>query len=340
MATKLNNNHLNIIMMQSKQYTLLDTYIALSHVSFETSKSHKFIIQTITPNLSELSNIVVNIVKCSYKTAYNCINSLIHLNILKYESELGWLLVDMEEMNKKKDNKDSRKGYITIRKFFLTPEFQKLKFREKRLLIYMCQLVDSKARKNYKCFTVNLLKSTSKWFSIIKTNSKYYAKYILEDFVKNSFIKDKSEEMRSEDYLPKSFSKFKFMFTCTEIEQALNEDILNEMLKITNEKEFQMIKSKIAFAEITLSKTQIMHIVHSIATIKEWTLKERVVQLIINKYIAIQIYNSRENIKSLPAYLAAIVKCVINEHNLNNSIKNNYNSYYEESVLKYLSLYS
>lgn len=340
MGTKLNNNHLNIIMTQSKQYTLLDTYIALSHVSLETSKNHKFIIQTLTPNLSELSNIVVNIAKCSYKTAYNCINSLITLNILKYESDLGWVLVDMEEMNKKKDNKDSRKGYITIRKFFLTPEFQKLKFREKRLLIYMCQLVDSKARKNYKSFTINLLKTTSKWFTIIKTTSKYYAKYILEDFVNKSFIQDKSEEMRSSDYLPKSFSKFKFMFTCEEIEQVLSENLLNEMLKITNKKEFQMVKSKIDFSGITLSKTQVMHIVHGIATLKDWTLKERVVQLIINKYIAIQIHNSRENIKSLPAYLAAIVKCVIDEYNLKNSIKNNYDSYYEESVLKYLSAYS
>ena len=42
-------------------------------------------------------------------------------------------------------------------------------------------------------------------------------------------------------------------------------------------------------------------------------LKERITQLIINKYRAIQIHKSRENIKSLPAYAAAVVRSVVNE---------------------------
>lgn len=57
-----------------------------------------------------------------------------------------------------------------------------------------------------------------------------------------------------------------------------------------------------------------MHLVRAISNLKEWFLKDRVAQLIINKYIAIQIHKSRENIKSLPAYAAAVVKSVVNEY--------------------------
>ena len=71
---------------------------------------------------------------------------------------------------------------------------------------------------------------------------------------------------------------------------------------------------KIKFAEITLTKKLVMHLVRAIANLKEWFLKERITQLIVNKYRAIQIHKSRENIKSLPAYAAAVVRSVVNEY--------------------------
>jgi hypothetical protein len=57
-----------------------------------------------------------------------------------------------------------------------------------------------------------------------------------------------------------------------------------------------------------------MHLVRAIANLKEWFLKERITQLIVNKYRAIQIHKSRENIKSLPAYAVAVVRSVVNEY--------------------------
>ena len=34
MATKLNNEHIEIIMNKSKSYNIFDTYIALAHISY------------------------------------------------------------------------------------------------------------------------------------------------------------------------------------------------------------------------------------------------------------------------------------------------------------------
>ena len=75
MATKLNNEHLDTIMMDSKSYHILDTYIALSHISSEVNG--KYLIQTYTDTRADIVNQVKKYVKSSYKTIYNL--SLIHI---------------------------------------------------------------------------------------------------------------------------------------------------------------------------------------------------------------------------------------------------------------------
>jgi hypothetical protein len=206
-------------------------------------------------------------------------------------------------------------GYTHIRNFFFTPEFRNMKAREKRLMIYMSQLCDSKASKFHDGFSMNLLKNNSDWMKVLKTTSKYYAKYTINKMLTNysEIFKDNSNDMRLKDLSPKRNTNFKFYFECTTINTKVQEDDYIELVKLNNINEYNLVMEKIKFAEITLTKKQVMHLVRAIANLKEWFLKERIVQLIINKYRAIQIHKSRENIKSLPAYAAAVVKSVVHE---------------------------
>lgn len=207
-------------------------------------------------------------------------------------------------------------GYTHIRKFFFTPEFRNMKAREKRLLIYMSELNDSKASKFHDGFSINLLKLNSSWMRVLKTKCKYYAKYTIDKMLNkySEIFKNNSETERLKDLSPKRNTNFKFYFDCEAINTKTKEDDYIELVKINNPREYNLVMEKVNFAEITLTKKLVMHLVRAIANIKEWFLKERITQLIVNKYRAIQIHKSRQNIKSLPAYAAAVVRNVVNEY--------------------------
>ncbi|WP_252235708.1 hypothetical protein [Clostridium sp. ZS1] len=343
MATKLYNSHLSKIIFQCNEYYILDTYISLAYISSEVNS--KYLIQTFSDSKADLINLVRRNMSASYKTVFNSIDKLIDMCILSFHKELnGWVLVDMENMVKSKtDSNDESKinltGYTNIRNFFFTEEFRKMKAREKRLIIYMAQLCDSKGSKFYHSFSMNLLKPNSSWMKVLKTKSKYYAKYTINKmFNKYKHIfNDNSYDMRIKDLSPKKTTNFKFYFKCPAIDNRVLEDEYIDLVKLSNPKEYDLVKEKIKFANITLTKKLVMHLIRAISNLKEWFLKDRVAQLIINKYIAIQIHKSRENIKSLPAYAAAVVKSVVNEYEnfreiqkVNNIRKYEYGEYFIE----------
>lgn len=339
MATKLYNSHLKLILECSKSGYLIDTYIALVHISSEING--RYIIQTYDNSKNTVVTILKNIVKSTPKTVYNCLCKLIDLNIISFDDNLNaWILKGMEKMNISKDkykeldsaniNSSSfnssginsedgimaHSGYTHIRKFFLTGEFANMKSREKRLVIYMSQLCDSKASTFHNGFSVNLLKYNSVWLKIINTKSIYYAKYTIERLLSNynELFINKTETFRVKDLSPDSIKNFKFSFNCNSIENKNNVDDEIEVVKLTNPKEHLLIMEKISFADITLSKQKIMHLTRAISNLKEWFLKDRVAQIIINKYKAIQFYKSREDIKSLPAYAAAVSRIILLEY--------------------------
>lgn len=162
---------------------------------------------------------------------------------------------------------------------------------------------------------MNLSKSNSSWLRILRTSSKYYARRVVNKMLNKykDIFTNTTDELRAKDIAPKTISDFKFSFACNEIKKNQTDNTQYDLVKYINIKEFELVKSKVEYSNITLTKNQIMHIVRTISTIKEWFLKDRVAQIIINKYIAIQIHHSRENIKSLPAYLVAVTKAVMNE---------------------------
>ncbi|MGL5086528.1 MAG: hypothetical protein ACRC68_12555, partial [Clostridium sp.] len=298
-----------------------DVYITLAHISSEIKG--KFIIQTYSDNRADIINLVNKYLQVSYRTIHNNINELISLGILEYSNELSsWLLVDMDTMVKSKANCDEEidaaklKGYTKIREFFITSEFYTMKSAEKRCMVYLAQLCDSKASNSYSEFVMNLSKSNSSWLKVFKTKSKYYARKVVKKMLNQykDIFDNTSDELRAKDIAPKTISGFKFSFSCKEIQKEQSENTQYDFVKLINVKEFELVKEKIKFANITLNKNQVMHMVRAISTIKQWFLKDRVAQIIINKYIAIQIHHSRENIKSLPAYLVAVTKAVISEY--------------------------
>jgi len=335
MATKLYNSHLSKIIFECNEYYILDTYISLVNISSEVNS--KYLIQTFTSSKADLIALVRRNLNVSYKTVFNCIDKLIEKCILAYDDTLhSWILVNMENMTKAKDDLKSNlnseadlaliddqktesslglTGYTHIRNFFFTQEFINMKAREKRLMIYMSQLCDSKASKFHDGFSMNLLKSNSGWMNVLKTKCRYYAKYTINKMLTKypEIFKDNSEHERLRDLSPKRNTNFKFYFECNTINTKVQENDYIELVKLNNPKEYNLVIEKIKFAEITLNKKLVMHLVRAIANLKEWFLKERITQLIINKYRAIQIHKSRENIKSLPAYAAAVVKSVVNE---------------------------
>ncbi|MGL5087719.1 MAG: hypothetical protein ACRC68_18730 [Clostridium sp.] len=363
MATKLYNSHLSKILFECNEYYILDTYIALVHISSEVN--NKYLIQTYSDSKSDIISLARKHVKASYKTVYNCIDKLINLNILEYNYTLcSWTLVNMEYMTASKsfeniapheivnsnedinsyENIKSNKaissgknikfdnninfseitepsqnqnftGYTHIRSFFFTEEFSKMKAREKRLMIYMSQLSDSKLSAFHPEFSMNLLKPKSSWLMVLRTTSKYYAKYTIEKMLStysNLFV-NKTEEFRAKDLSPKKNKNFKFIFKCVTIKEKSTEDTNIDLIKLNNPNEYILIKEKLSFCEVTLSKQKIMHLIRAISNLKEWSIKERVVQLIVNKYRAIQVHKSRDDIKSLPAYAAAVVLSVVSE---------------------------
>ena len=321
MATKMYNSHLSTILYSCNEYYILDTYMALVHISSEVNS--KYIRQNYSDSKADLISLRRNrYVKASYKTVFNCLNTLIEKNIISYDNTIGaWTLNDMENMTKSADNAVSLQdntftGYTKIRSFFFTDEFSNMKAREKRLIVYMAQLSDSKASEFHNGFSMNLLKHNSGWLKVLKTKCRYYAKYTIEKLLNkySELFKDTSEDFRQRDYSPDRNKKFKFSFYCPSLDTRKLEEDTIELVKLANIKEYNMIMDKLKFAEVTLSKKLVMHFVRAISNIKEWFIKERVVQLIVNKYRAIQVYHSRENIKSLPAYAAAVVKAVVKEY--------------------------
>lgn len=320
MATKLSNSHLSLIMDNCNEAYIFDTYIALAHVS--SMVNGKYIIQTDTDKKSHLVNILRKYVRASKRTIYNSVEKLIKLNILYFDSSLmAWVLSAMENMvraNTSKDSMDNSErslGYVNIRSFFLTPIFSTMKARVKRLIIYMAQLIDSKAGVFYKNISMNLLKKNSPWLKILKTDNVYYARETILGVLKQygSLFIDESSKIRDLSLESQVTKNFKFSIKATILNKRDKEKENLELLKRYNSKEYNYIKKRAKESNITITATEIMHIVRGIANIKEGFIKERVVNLLINKFIAIQIYKSREKIKSIPAYTAAVINEVINE---------------------------
>ena len=323
MSTKFSNYHILRIIEDSKSYNTLNTYIILAHVSSEVKD--KYLIHLETNHKCDLANVVKKYVTYSYKTIYNNLEELEELGILKYDDTLdSWVLMHMENMTKSKyaddidpDYIETFSGYTSIRNFFLSPDFMNMKAREKRLILYASILADSKSSDKYKGeFIINLKKTNSKWLKILKTKCKYYARKTMIAFLKtySYILTDKSDDLRADDFSPEKNKKFKFAFTSDTIKRKNTDNDFFDEITLKNPNEYKLIQSKMEFSKVSLSKQKVMHLIRAICNLKEWFLKERVVQLIINKYDAIQNYKSREDIKSLPAYAAAVVKAVTDEY--------------------------
>ena len=331
MANKLYNSHLKEISEQCKGYNTLDIYIILVYLSHENKNGHFIISNYYAPKKSDLIHIVKKYIKSvDYKTIFNNINKLIDMKILAEKDE-GWQILDMEKMVKSKpksvnnndddiDDEFMLTGYTNIREFFLSEDFHKMNIVEKKLMVFMARITDSKASEKYgNKFQINLLRSHSRWLEAINIKSVYYAKYKINQLLDkhHDLFEDKSQENRTKIlYGSKKNNNFRFAFLCNIIKKVKTKAEQDyEIIKAHCSEDLAFIKDKIKFFEITLSTDCIIKIIHCISKLRNWTLKEEIINRLFNKYKAVQKYNSRKPIEHVSAYLKEIVEDVFTEYN-------------------------
>ena len=330
MATKMSNKHINKILKDSKKYSTPSVFVYLVHISNEIkaksqdlipdtcnkdriAKRH-FLIQTGTRNnlcddfhkKQALAEVLEQYINYDRRTIYSAIDELIELEILHYNDEyLAWELTDMSSMfNSSHDTADA-KGFTQISDVLLSETFIKCKPWQKKLWLFLCQLKSSKGSKDFSKYTnydfeINLF-NMKYWSEILKTKNIYFARYRL-----NKFIEDNKEEIHNVE--KEGIYKFKFNAPGTHIRKNQEDDFI----EITNTKEINMINQKISERNnyymqtegklFSVAKNKIYQLVRVIRNFKYQGFKELVVDIILNKLAAIDIYNSRETIKSLPAY--------------------------------------
>lgn len=316
MATKMSNKHLYTILLNANKYYTPDIYVALVHISVEIKdkdKNERFLIQTGDNKRTSLIKVLSNHLNINRQTIVNCLSEIEGLGILMYNEELfGWELIDMISM--------LQEGYTEIKDILLEDDFSSYKLREKKLLLYMCHLSGTKGFNDFNKFKgvdfiININRKDSMWRKILRTNSSYYAKYTINKFLAkvNDKIDDLSIERRKREFKPLTITQFIFYCNAPTLKQRYEDDI---WIKIKYVNELEMIKQYARETEVTLSKQKMYQLAHGIGVIHSWIIKEYVCRCIIKKYIAIQKYKSREDIKSLPAYTATIIKYVIEEYSL------------------------
>lgn len=336
MATKMANGNLYNIVLKAKKYHTPDVFIALTYLSSQVkdiNKKEHLILQTGTEKLAALVKTVENFTKINRQTVANCINEIINLGLLEYNSTLSaWELLNSID-NMLKD------GYTLLHEILFSDFFKTLKLREKKLLMYMLHLSCSKNSTKYKNvtgtdFIININNEDSMWNKIV-TSSKYrtavyFVKYTLEKFINklkaNNIIQDLTDDKRDRDFRPSSYKQFLFYFNAPELKKK--ESAVDELTEKKSATEIEIIKVYCEDYNVDLTTKQTYQLAHAISGLTSWKLKDFITRTIMNKFRAIQIHKSRENIKSLPAYVAAIIREItfkkigdINDINVNPNIK-------------------
>lgn len=339
MATKMYNSHIMELITKSKRYYTLDTYIYLVHIAnqFKTKDSdlddttdYKFFIQTgniesamqeetpvdsLCTDRKNLVSLLKRYINVENITIYNALLELEALNILSFNQKYkAWELTGMSNMFSNGFSEEENTGYTEMKDILLSETFFNSSLPEKRLWLILCHLKSSKSGRSFKSFnntdfSINLLKSNY-WKSILNTKCKYYAKYKI-----NHFLKSNAELISNLDIRSGSINGsekecgFQFAFNIECLNQNCNEDLY---IKTNNKQELDLIQFKLQSKnehqrrnnakEIIVTSTQIYQLARAICNIKYDAIKEYVVETILNKFVAIQVYNSRDKIKSVAAY--------------------------------------
>lgn len=351
MANKISNAHLNIL-LNAKKYNTPDIFIALVDISkeYKDKDQIRFLIPTDCNSIKLLKKIIYkrnpNISK---QTISNCIQELLVLNLLQYnEEQLAWEIPSMINF--------LDYGYTNIRPIFLGKTFNDITFNdltlnEKKLLLYICFLLDTKTSNSFKTLNktdikislrkysgpnvtknkkiINIIeKKDSKnvinikerdnrcvWLKLFNTHSIYYAKNIINKFIKKvgNLIEDVSDTFRGKTFLSNNEEQFQFYFN-TPILKNTKESLKEEIER--NQEDFDVVSYFVYSYGLqdVVSKNQILQIVRAISTLKTPQLKEYVVKSILNKKKSFYIYKDRkEDIKSIPAYSIAIIRSLLKQ---------------------------
>ncbi|MBP3915033.1 hypothetical protein [Clostridium sp.] len=327
MATKLTNSSLYNIILNANRYYTPDVYLNLIHLSseFKLKEGNKkvFLIQTGEEDKNTLVRVIKEHTGLNRQTITNCLEEIQELGLISYNHEVdGFELLGMDKIGclssiSSEENDESVKlaGYTNLRDFFLTKEFSNLKLREKKLLMYMSHLADSISGKKFSKFqpadfVINVLNEASVWRKILRTSSKYYAKYVIEAFIVKvpQYIEDKTEEIRKTVLKPKSRLEYMFYVNSIKIKEKF---VISTAMEIKYGKELYLINEYVQSFGISVSEQHKYQLAHSVGCLSNWDIKDLVIKEIMKKFKAEQVYKSRERIKSIPAYTASVIKNVI-----------------------------
>lgn len=352
MATKMYNEHIDTILYNAKKYYTIDIYARLVNISSQFKDSNTgndlFLIQTAYINLDEnqsidilrkkqlkdLVNILHKFIDVEKSTLLAGINELISLHILSFnDDENSWELCNMSNMYKSNANStDLNSGYTKLKDILLSKDFNNMKPYQKKLWLFSCQIMDTKAAKNmYKvadCF-MNLCNNTSKWKKILNTKSKYYARTRIKDFiaVNKDILENLTEKTRKIKYYSPKEESFCFAFNFKEgVNKNTDEDFLTE---VSLAKEITLIKETASTYNLSITKNKIYQLARAIRNVKYYKIKRYVVNAIINKLI-----DNTKQIKSIPAYATHIIKVRVDE--LERFLKEKLKSDPQYDVLQYI----
>lgn len=308
MATKIGISLLKKTLNENN-YDIVDTVIHLVHMSTELkdldNKSSLFVIPVEKNTINFLANKLSKNLKTSVRTLNTLVKKLVDKGYIHYcEDNRAWIIDGME-----KDFSKNGNGYIYIRKLFFTKEFQDLKKIEKRLVLYMAQLKDSKAAKKYKGkMTINFLRKP--WYDAMKITNYYYAIRIVKRLLKN----------HTNWFSNIDIGIGKISFNAEFLDEKINTDNNNvELINLLHPKEVQLLdeaiteKTQYYNQELVVTPTEKMHIIRAISNVST-RLQKICIQEICNKLVADRIYLAPNPIKSIPKYVAAITARIIKEY--------------------------
>lgn len=331
MATKMSNKHLYTILLNANKYYTPDIFLALVHISTEIKDKNgneRFLIQVGDDKRNTLIRLLNEHTNINRQTIVHCLEEIEALEILSYVEELsGWELTDMIGM--------LQEGYTEIRDIMLQEEFSTYKLREKKLLLYMCHLLSTKNANEFRRFqgvdfVINTVKKDSMWRKILRTKSAYYAKYTVSKFLTKveGKIENISEEKRKVEY--KYYNSKQFIFYCNAAVELKKKYDNIEWIKIKYADELDMIKQYAKNFGLTgenLTLNKMYQLAHTLGSITSWIIKEQICTIIMKKYKAIEKHKSREDIKSLPAYAASVIRGFLEDYRRHKDGKEQINNY-------------
>lgn len=299
--------------LNSNDHYQNDIILRLATMAIEDSTTDLFIVMAEKSTFNFLAEkLHKQLPNVSVRTINKTLKSMAEEGLIEYSEEKeGWIICNMD-----KDFKEGGKGYIYIRDIFLTERFSKLKLAEKRFILYICQLLDSKANIYYKGIQINLLRARKSekntWLKEMHIDYLPYAIYIISRLLKNNpdWFTDVTIGITTFNFNTPGLEYVKNNNTNDDKEliltQSLHPDEATLLENAINEKNANYDNN------LKVTSKEQMHIIRAICN-TSLDVQLATIDNILNKLVSDRIHSGIETIKSFSKYVAGITQRLIKE---------------------------